>query len=66
MFFYTGEVSGIYIALRGQVRLHRHGVFDHQLCFDFGEQVESGDARHQTIRVHAFFFTVWKKKTANR
>lgn len=28
-----------YIALGGQVGLHSHGVFDHQLCSDLAEQV---------------------------
>lgn len=43
---------GPYIALGGEVRLHGHGMFDHQLGSILTEQEEGGDARHQTIGVH--------------
>lgn len=54
-----------YVALGGQVGLHRHGVLDHQLRSDLAEQVESGDARHQTICGDAFFLTVCNANTEN-
>lgn len=54
-----------YVALGGQVGLHGHGVLDHQLRSDLAEQVESGDARHQTIGGDAFFLTVCNANTEN-
>lgn len=36
-----------YITLGGQVWLHGHGMFDHELGPDLAEQVQGGYTRHQ-------------------
>lgn len=47
-----------YITLRGEVGLHSHGVFHHQLGSDFTEQIKCGDTRHQAIRCQPFIVTI--------
>lgn len=44
-----GEEFGAYVALGGQVGLHGHSVFHHQLGSDFAEQVQCSDAGHEAI-----------------
>lgn len=47
-----------HVALGGQVGLHGHGVFHHQLRSDLAEQVQGGDAGHQSVWIHPFTLTV--------
>lgn len=45
-----------YITLCGQVGLHGHGMFDHQLGPDLAEQVQGGDTCHQPCWIDTFTF----------
>lgn len=47
-----------YVALGGQVGLHGHGMFDHQLGADLTKEVEGGDAGYQAVGVHRLILTV--------
>lgn len=51
-----------YIALCGQVGLHGHGVFDHQLSSDFAEQVQGCDTRHKPGWVDTFILYKGKQE----
>lgn len=41
-------INATYVTLCGQVRLHGHGMFDHELGPDLAEQVQGGDTRHES------------------
>lgn len=42
-----GLLNTTYVTLCGQVGLHGHGMFDHELSPDLAEQVQGGDTCHQ-------------------
>lgn len=51
-----------YVALCGQIGLHGHGMFDHQLSSDFAEQVQGCDTRHKPSWVYTFILYKGKQE----